>query len=240
MSDTPLFAAEGIGRCFGDRVVLKNASCWVRPGRITAIFGRNGSGKTTLLRCATGQVRLDHGVVHYDGTSYLRPSLASMARRGLMFVPAEGVLMRGRDVRRQLEGFAWRFASPRSAADAMSLLGLDHVAGATGDELSGGERRRASVAAALARAPRCLLIDEPFAGVAPKDGETIARALRMLAAEGCGILLTGHDVETVLDVSDDVIWMTAGTTHGIGSPADALAHDQFRREYLGPNHVPTH
>ena len=240
MSDAPLFAAEGIGRRFGRRVILKNASCWVRAGRITVIFGRNGSGKTTLLRCATGQTRLDHGVVHFDGESQLRPSLAAMARRGLMFVPADGVLMRGRGIMSQIEGFAWRFATGRSAADALAALELAHVADATTDELSGGERRRASVAAALARAPRCLLLDEPFAGVAPKHGDLIAAVLRTLAAKGCGILLTGHDVETVLEVADDVIWMTAGTTHAIGSPADALAHDQFRREYLGPKHARSH
>ena len=236
----PLFAAEGVGRRFGARVVLKNASCWVHAGRITSIFGRNGSGKTTLLRCATGQTRFDHGVVHFEGTSYLRPSLATMARRGLMFVPAEGLLMRGRSALRQIEGFAWRFTTSLSAADAMTALRLDHLGDADVEDLSGGERRRASVAAVLARAPRCLLIDEPFAGVAPKDGDLIAGALRGLAAQGCGILLTGHDVDTVLAVSDDVVWMTAGTTHGLGTPADALAHDQFRREYLGPKHARTH
>ncbi|HEX6588738.1 MAG TPA: ATP-binding cassette domain-containing protein [Longimicrobiales bacterium] len=234
----PLFAAEGVGRRFGSRLVLKNGSCWVQPGRITSIFGRNGSGKTTLLRCATGLTRMDHGVVHYDGASHLRPSLAALARRGLMFVPAEGVLMRGRRVVPQIDAFAWRFRAGRTTQQALDALRLDHVGDAITDELSGGEQRRASIAAVIARAPRCLLIDEPLAGVAPKDRELISTTLRQIAAAGCGILLTGHDVESVLEISDDVIWMTAGTTHGIGTPADAVAHEQFRREYLGPKFEP--
>lgn len=231
----PLFSAEGVGKWFGDRQVLKSASLWAWPSRITAVFGRNGSGKTTLFRCAMGITALDHGVVHYDGESFLRPKLSRLARRGLMFIPAEGALARGRIVEDQIEGLAWRFRTGRRTAEVAASLGLTHLLRSTTDELSGGEQRRASIAAAVCRAPKCLLIDEPFAGVAPTDAELIASALGRLAAAGCAILLTGHDVDTVLSVSDDVIWMSAGTTHGLGSGEDALMHDQFRREYLAPN-----
>ena len=231
---TPLFAAEGFGKSFGEKTVLKNASVWVRPGRITALFGRNGSGKSTLLRCAVGLMRADHGVTRFADDAFLAPRLHRLARMGLMYVPAEGCLIRDRGVREQLDGFAWRYRTGCSTEDAAARMRLGDVLDLMTDELSGGEQRRASVAAALVREPRCLLIDEPFAGVAPRDTDVLADALRALAARGCGILLTGHDVHTVMDVSDDVIWMVAGTTHGLGTPDEASAYEQFRREYLGP------
>lgn len=230
----PLFAAEGIGKSFGRRTVLKAASIWVRPGRITALFGRNGSGKTTLLRCAVGLMRADHGAVHFLGESFLSPRLDRLARMGLMYVPAEGALIRGRELRGQLRGLAWRYRVSRSLEEVAESMNLVSVLDAWTDELSGGEKRRGSVAAALIREPRCLLIDEPFAGVAPRDAELVSAALHSLAARGCAILVTGHEVRIVMENADDVIWMAAGTTHGLGSPESATLHDQFRREYLGP------
>ena len=229
----PLFAAEGIGKTFGERTVLKNASVWVPAGRITALFGLNGSGKSTLLRCAVGLVRAEHGSVHFRGDSYLAPRLGRLARAGLMYVPAEGGLVRGRVLRDQLAAPAWRFATATSIDEVAQRMGLGALLDSTTDELSGGEHRRASVALALMRDPACLLIDEPFAGVAPRDVEVVTAALHALAARGCGILLTGPEVRAVMDVADDVIWMVAGTTHGIGSPAEARRHEQFGREYLG-------
>ena len=233
----PLFAAEGFGKSFRGRAVLKNASVWVRPGRITTLFGRNGSGKSTLLRCAVGLVRADHGVTRFDGTSFLDPKLSRLARLGVMYVPAEGALVRGRALRPQLDGFRWRYERAMTIEDAADAAGMGALLDETTEELSGGEQRRASIAAALLRDPRCLLIDEPFAGVAPRDAEVVERALRALAGRGCAVLITGHEVETVMAIADDVIWMAAGTTHGLGSPADAAAHDQFRREYLGPRAI---
>lgn len=230
----PLFAVEGVGKRFGERVVLKNASAWVHAGRITALFGRNGSGKSTLLRCAVGALPLDHGVVHFGGDSFLRPRLSRLARAGLMYVPAEGALIRGRALLPQLEGVAWRFRGGPDLDEVLARLALTHLVESTTDELSGGEQRRASVALAVVRDPRCLLIDEPFAGIAPKDGDVIDAELRRLAGRGCGILITGHEVTRILDVADDVVWMVAGTTHGLGDRAGAVAHEQFRREYLGP------
>ena len=89
------------------------------------------------------------------------------------------------------------------------------------------------MAGALIREPACLLADEPFAGIAPKDQTTIGTALRRLAERGAAIVLSGHDVEALLSVTDEVIWCVAGTTHGLGSPDEARAHSQFVKDYLG-------
>jgi len=87
---------------------------------------------------------------------------------------------------------------------------------------------------ALARKPRCLVADEPLAGIEPWDQEALVGVLKGLAERGCAILVTGHDVNPLMALADDIIWMVGGTTHWLGSPESARAHYQFRREYLGP------
>ena len=230
----PLFAAEGFGKRFGGKRVLKSASVWGQAGRITVLLGRNGSGKSTLFRCALGLIAADHGVVHFDGTSWMKPALADLARRGVMFLPAEGALVRGRTLGEQMDAYGWRFRSGASVSGIAERLRLADALDRPTDELSGGELRRAAIAVALARQPRCLIADEPFAGASPRDAEAMKEGLLELAATGCAIIVSGHEVPTLLEVADDVVWMAAGTTHGIGSPVEARAHEQFRREYLGP------
>ena len=126
----------------------------------------------------------------------------------------------------------WRFGGSRTAG-IVERLGIGGLFGQTSLELSGGERRRVEIATALIRAPRCLLADEPFAGIDPADAEVLAQTLRSLAREGCAIVVTGHEVRQLLDVADDIVWMAGGSTHGMGTPQKAMQHEQFRREYLG-------
>jgi ABC-type lipopolysaccharide export system ATPase subunit len=99
--------------------------------------------------------------------------------------------------------------------------------------LSGGERRRAEFAAVLVRRPTCLLADEPFRGIAPKDAEDMTHLLRSCAADGMAVVVTGHEVPTLLASADHVTWCTAGTTYELGPPATATQHESFRRDYLG-------
>jgi len=100
--------------------------------------------------------------------------------------------------------------------------------------MSGGERRRAELSLVLARRPICLVADEPLAGIASTDMDEISGVIRKLADEGCAVLVTGHDVNALMALADDVTWMVAGTTHWMGAPESARDHHQFRREYLGP------
>ena len=85
----------------------------------------------------------------------------------------------------------------------------------------------------MARQPDCILADEPLIDLSPKDSALVAEVLRTMARKGAAILVTGHEVDVLLDLADDIVWMTAGTTHALGSPDDARDHDQFKREYLG-------
>lgn len=233
MRAQPLFAADSIGKSFGSRTILKAASVWGREGIISVLFGRNGCGKSTLLKIGTGQLRADHGVVHFAGRAYLRPRLPELASRGLFYLPDRDLLSRRLTVREQIRAVEWRFGASRTAG-ILERLDIGHLLDQTPVELSGGERRRVEIAAAWIRAPRCLIADEPFAGIDPADAEVLAEAFRGMARQGCAIVITGHEVRQLLNTADDIVWMAAGTTHGMGTPEQAVKHEQFRREYLGP------
>ncbi len=225
-------AVDSAVKAFGGRAVLKAASFWAREGQITTLLGRNGSGKTTLLRIAVGEVRAETGAVRFLSKVYERPRLAVLARGGLYYLEERAHLPRTFKVKTQLEMIR-RAHGGRSLDEVAARLGLDGLLDKRDYELSGGESKRAALAGAVIRAPMCLLADEPFAGLAPKDQETIGRVLRELAAEGVAIVTTGHDVSPLLRTADEVIWCVAGTTHVLGRPEEARAHPQFVREYLG-------
>ncbi len=230
---SPVFAADSIGKSFRGKRVLSAASVWARPRAITVLLGRNGCGKSTLLKIGAGVLAADHGVVRLAGEVWERPRLDRLARRGLFYLPDRELLSRRLTLRQQVSALAWRFPGVEPSR-AFGQLDVTRFLDETSSQLSGGERRRAEVALAVMRRPLCLLADEPLTGIGPSDAAMIAQALRGLAAGGCAVIVTGHEVPDLLDLADDVVWMTAGTTHGLGSAGAAAAHEQFRRDYLGP------
>ena len=228
---TPRFAIETVWKQFGRRPVLRNASVWAYPGAVTVLFGRNGEGKSTLLRCGLGLLRSDVGVTILGDRRHHRPSLARLAWEGLFFLPDRDLFSPQLTVAAQVRALVARFpeAAPARLERIVPEPGLlDRHSW----ELSGGERRRAEVGYAGARGPTVLVADEPLRGLAPLDAQVVAGALRTLAAEGCAVLVTGHEARALLDVADHVVWMTGGTTHHLGPRDVALAHDQFRSNYL--------
>ncbi|MGD8276446.1 MAG: ABC transporter ATP-binding protein [Gemmatimonadota bacterium] len=233
---TDCLLADSVGKRFGDRRVLTAATLHVPVGRITALLGRNGCGKTTLLRILTGFLSADWGRIEVLGRHVLRPSMSRLAHLGFFFLPDRDLLARQWTVRQHFEILGRRFGMT-DASEAIAIAGIAPFLDRTPRQLSGGERRRAEVALALFREPACLIADEPFNGIAPKDADTVAAALRALAARGCAILATGHEVEILLDTADTVVWMVAGTTYPLGVPAEARKHHAFIRDYLGPHGV---
>lgn len=232
MSDAPQLAADSIGKSFGRRAVLTAASLWARSGRITALLGRNGCGKTTLLRIAAGWLRPDYGLVVFQGRRFPRARLATLARLGLFYLPERSLLHASRTVRQHLAALAHAFPAA-SVDEAIDALRLGDFLDRRPPSLSGGERRRAELALAVARRPDCLLADEPFRDIAPNDRELVAGSLRAMTVRGTAIVATGHEVTELLDVADEVLWMTAGTTHPLGAPTAARANFPFMRDYLG-------
>jgi len=229
------FWAEGVGKSFGRTEVLKSASLWAEAGKVTTLMGRNGSGKTTLMRIASGVLRADQGVVSLFGLATERPRLAEMAKAGLMFLPQNRLPVPRYRVGAHFDALGSVFGTgPIDRAIVRARLGslLDQPVAS----LSGGERARLSLGLAFARCPKVLLADEPLVGLAPVDQEEIAGLLEAMARSGVAVVVSGHDTSVLLSVSDVIIWSVAGTTHHIGSAAEAQEHHQFRQEYLGPGY----
>ena len=227
----PILAAEYIEKSFGKKTVLRTAGLWATPGRITAVLGRNGCGKTTLIRITCGMLRPDSGVVIYDKERYSRPRLWRLARRGLFFLPERDLLMQNLTCGEHMRVLAYHHVESH-IDEAVDRLRIRDLLDRRPRQVSGGEVRRVELAIALARQPRCLIADEPFYGIAPKDAELLQQVFRELADAGTAIIVTGHEVRYLLDIADDVIWHTAGTTHALGDAQTAREHHQFRQEYL--------
>ena len=234
---SPRLQIDSIGKRFGLRTVLKSASAWAWPGRITLLMGRNGCGKTTLLRCGLGLTRHDFGVLLLDGCR-VTGGLPRMSREGVFFLPDSRLLSPRLTLREHLGAFDEARQGGLDPGPAAALE-IDGLLDSRPSEMSGGERRRAEIWLALANGTSCLIADEPLLGIAPTDRARVASALRARAATGAAILVTGHQVEDLFDLADEVIWMVAGTTHGLGSPDEAAGHAQFRLEYLGTRALPT-
>lgn len=228
----PVLAADCVGKSFDGRRVLTSASLRAVSGELRVMLGRNGAGKSTLLKIAAGRIAPDSGAVHCDGHVHLHASLRKLALLGVFYLPDHDLLSNAFTVRRQLDMIRRRFDGG-DVNDAAERLGILQVLDQRPFKLSGGERRRAEIAAALVRKPMCLLADEPLRGIEPKDAEDLTRVLSELAAGGAAVVITGHEVSCLLDAADHVTWCTSGTTYELGSPAVATQHGQFRREYLG-------
>lgn len=226
----PFLVADCVRKSFGTRTVLSAASLRAVPGAVRVLFGRNGIGKSTLLKIAAGVVAADAGVLFVERQPMLRPSLPRLARAGVFYLPDHELLSPSLTLGQQLRMFAQRFGM-RSPEEAARLARVEHLLARRPTAFSGGERRRAELALALARRPRCLLADEPFRGIAPIDHEILSEILRGFAADGCAVVVTGHEVPSLLGLANHITWCTAGTTYELGSASDARSHEAFGREY---------
>jgi len=228
----PILRAEAIGKRFRQRPVLSSATLWETPGRITALLGRNGAGKSTLLKIAAGWMRADYGVVIFKDERLTRPRLPHLASRGLCYLPERSLLCPTVTLGDHLLAVQQRF-SQAALDQVVSRLRLETLLARKSSTLSTGERRRAEIAVAVMRRPDCLLADEPLLGIAPADAELVSQSLRDLAGRGTAVVVSGHEVPRLLELADELVWQTAGTTHFLGTPQEACNNDQFAREYLG-------
>jgi lipopolysaccharide export system ATP-binding protein len=228
----PILIADCIAKSFGGQRVLSSASWRAVPGELRVLLGRNGIGKSTLLKIAAGLIAPDSGSIHFAGRAHLSVRLRNLSAKGLFYLPDHDLLSTAFTVRHQLEMIRRQFDGGDSDR-AADLMGIAAHLDKRPFELSGGERRRAELAAVFVRRPLCLLADEPYRGVAPMDAEDLTRAFSSLAADGVAVVITGHEVPTLLDAADHVTWCTSGTTYELGSPQTAILNESFRRDYLG-------
>ena len=223
--------ADSVGKTFRGRKILSSATLGASISEIRVVFGRNGIGKSTLLKIAGGIIASDTGIVRVNGNTLLKPSLALLARAGVFYLPDHDLLASNVSLGKQLEFFERRFGR-QSVDEAARIANVRHLLDRLPHMLSGGELRRAELAAALTRRPQCLLADEPLRGIAPKDHDVLSQIFRAMASDGCAVVITGHEAPSLMELATHITWCTSGTTYDLGAPAAARAHEVFVREYL--------
>ena len=239
--ETGLSALEAhrIRKRFGTRVVVKDVSLSIRQGEVVGLLGPNGAGKTTCFYMIAGLIKADQGSIHLGKQVITQAPMDARARLGLGYLPQEPSIFRKLSVRDNILAILETVTDLEpherlSKTDALiNEFKLDHVASALGMALSGGERRRAEIARALACEPKFLLLDEPFAGVDPISVGDIKAMIRQLAARGIGVLITDHNVRETLDICQRAYIVNDGSLIAEGSAADILNHEVVKSVYLG-------
>jgi len=230
--------AEGLVKSYRRRRVVDGVSFRVAPGEVVGLLGPNGAGKTTSFNMTVGLVRPDGGRVRLGGDDLTRLPMHLRARRGVGYLPQEASIFRKLTVRQNftavMEALGVGRGERERRADALlDEFHLRKVEGSLGEQLSGGERRRAEVARSLLPGPRFILFDEPFAGVDPIAVGELQRLIGSLKERGIGVLLTDHNVREALGICDRAYILSSGTILEEGTPARIAASERARAVYLG-------
>jgi lipopolysaccharide export system ATP-binding protein len=232
--------AHNLVKIYGKRTVVDHVSFRVAPGEVVGLLGPNGAGKTTSFYAVVGLVRPDGGQVTLGDDDLTRDPMHVRARKGVGYLPQEPSVFRKLSVEDniaailELQGLDKVEASNRLEA-LLDEFNLQKVRKSMGDVLSGGERRRTEIARALASNPAFILLDEPFAGVDPIAVEDIQRIVDQLRHKGIGVLITDHNVQETLHITDRAYLLFEGKILKEGSAEELAADDTVRRVYLGQN-----
>lgn len=234
--------AENIIKRYKRRTVVKGVSVEVKQGEIVGLLGPNGAGKTTTFYMIVGLIKPNEGKVFLDQDEITDMAMYRRAQKGIGYLPQEASVFRKLTVEDNIKAILELSGKTKfeQAAKLESLLdefGLQHVRKNMGDVLSGGERRRTEIARALATEPRFILLDEPFAGVDPIAVEDIQGIVAKLKEKNIGILITDHNVQETLSITDRAYLLYEGSILKQGN-AEELANDpEVREKYLGRNFV---
>ncbi len=238
-TDRSALEANRIRKRFGTRVVVKDVSLSIRQGEVVGLLGPNGAGKTTCFYMIAGLIKADQGSIRLGQQVITSEPMDARARLGLGYLPQEPSIFRKLSVRDNILAILETATDLEplerlSKTDALiNEFKLEHVASALGMALSGGERRRAEIARALACDPKFLLLDEPFAGVDPISVGDIKAMIRQLAARGIGLLITDHNVRETLDICQRAYIVNDGSLIAEGSASYILNHEVVKSVYLG-------
>jgi lipopolysaccharide export system ATP-binding protein len=233
-----LLRAEGLVKSYRGRRVVDGVSFHVAPGEVVGLLGPNGAGKTTSFNMVVGLVVPQAGKVILGDHDLTGLPMHRRARLGMGYLPQEASIFRKLTVRQNFTGILEARGISRRArnAKADALLAeyrLEKVASSLGEQLSGGERRRAEVARSLLSNPRFILFDEPFAGVDPIAVGELQRLIGGLRDRGIGVLITDHSVREALGICTRAYILASGTILESGTPAEIAASPRARAVYLG-------
>ena len=225
---------------YGRRKVVKGVSIEVEKGEIVGLLGPNGAGKTTTFYMVVGFVKPNEGRVYLNDQDITDAPMYKRAKLGIGYLPQEPSVFRKLTVEDNLK--AVLEMTDKSKAEQKDHLenlidefGLEKVRKNVGDSLSGGERRRTEIARALATDPSFILLDEPFAGIDPIAVEDIQAIVAKLKTKNIGILITDHNVQETLSITDRAYLMFEGNILKAGTAEELAADEMVRKVYLGKN-----
>jgi lipopolysaccharide export system ATP-binding protein len=225
---------------YGARRVVDNVSFEVAPGEVVGLLGPNGAGKTTSFYMVVGLVQPDEGQIFIGDENLTREPMFLRSRKGIGYLPQEVSVFRKLSVEDNISAIlelqSLTKAQQRERLEfLLEEFQLTKVRKSRGDVLSGGEKRRTEIARALATEPKFILLDEPFAGVDPIAVEDIQRIVAQLRDRGIGILITDHNVQETLHITDRAYLLFEGRILKHGTAEDLAADETVRRVYLGQN-----
>ncbi len=233
-----ILRAENLVKKYKKRTVVDHISVSVEQGEIVGLLGPNGAGKTTSFYMMVGLVKPNSGEIFLDDINITKLPMYQRAKRGVGYLAQEASVFRSLTVEENLMAvLEMRKISKKERIDKMESLleefSLNHVRKNQGMVLSGGERRRTEIARALAMDPSFVLLDEPFAGVDPIAVEEIQTIVGRLKEKNIGILITDHNVNETLSITDRAYLMFEGKLLKAGTAEDLANDEQVRRVYLG-------
>ena len=232
--------SDAIKKIYGKRMVVKGVSLEVNQGEIVGLLGPNGAGKTTTFYMVVGFIKPYEGRVFLDDEEITELPMYKRAKRGIGYLPQEPSVFRKLSVEDNIKAVLEMMPYTRQEqADKLEELidefGLEKVRKSRGDTLSGGERRRTEIARALATDPKFILLDEPFAGIDPIAVEDIQYIVAKLRTKNIGILITDHNVQETLSITDRAYLMFEGNILKAGTAEELAADELVRKVYLGKN-----
>ena len=232
--------ADNLVKVFGKRTVVDHVSVEVNRGEIVGLLGPNGAGKTTTFYIVVGLVRPEAGRVYLENQDITYMPVYKRAQRGISYLPQEASVFRKLTVKDNLLAVLEMTKLSKKEQyqkyeELVEEFGLEKVVKNRGDLLSGGERRRTEIARALAVDPKFVLLDEPFAGVDPIAVEDIQAIVARLKKKNIGIVITDHNVQETLSITDRAYLLFEGKILKAGTAEDLADDEQVRRVYLGTN-----
>ena len=235
-----ILTAKNISKSYRGRKVVNSISVDVKQGEIVGLLGPNGAGKTTSFYMIVGIIKPENGDIFLDQEVISKYPMYQRAQKGIGYLAQEESVFRKLSVEDNILGVLefselTKIQQKEKAEQLMEEFGLINIRKNRGDLLSGGERRRTEIARALANNPKFLLLDEPFAGVDPIAVEDIQSIISVLKRKNIGILITDHNVQETLAITDRTYLMFEGKILKEGIP-EVLAKDEMvRKVYLGKN-----
>ena len=231
---------NNIIKIYKGRKVVKGVSLEVNQGEIVGLLGPNGAGKTTSFYMIVGLIKPNGGTIFLDNTEITHYPMYKRAQSGIGYLAQEASVFRKLNIEDNIKSVLQltklsKAEQQRKTDELIDEFSLGHIRKNRGDLLSGGERRRTEIARALATSPKFILLDEPFAGVDPIAVEDIQRIVAQLKDKNIGILITDHNVQETLAITDRTYLRFEGGILKSGVPEELAADEMVRKVYLGRN-----